>query len=344
MKKFVVVAVLLVGATILGSGLAWAEGKTHFLWRHDRNILPYPPTISYKVPPAVTIDSGDTVVFATREGGGEQIFPPSATNKTVEEEVGKFDGNAVHPLSGPVYVKGAEPGDILQVDVIDIIPYAYAALWTVPSLGFLPKEFDKPYKHTFILDSTRDQYVDYGYGIRFQIDPMLGCAGVAPKPPFEIRTPEPGYWGGNMDERYFKRGSRWYFPVSAKGALFVTGDAHARQGDGEVSVTGMECPTTSTLKFTVIKGKSIPGPQFETSTMYATTGVGATMEEGGHKALRAMLDFLEWKFKIPRPEAYMLCSTVGNLAVAEVVDPKPQMRFELPKDIFVNGAPKMYGE
>ncbi|MGD0626737.1 MAG: acetamidase/formamidase family protein [Thermodesulfobacteriota bacterium] len=350
MKKMALFTMLLSGLMVIqflfGMNVALAQGKTHFLWRHDKNInAGIPRMISAKIPPCLSIDPGDTVMFAARMGEDEQVLPESATDVPTGKELRGIDFDRIHPITGPVFIRGAKPGDILQVEVLDIVPGPFGITWIDPNWGFLVKEFDDYYKHTFVLNYPREEYVEYGWGFRLKLEPMCGIAAVAPPPGIEKRTLYPAEWGGNMDNKDFKRGTTWYFPVFNDGALFSTGDCHATQGDGEVGLAGLECPANILLRFDVIKGRKIPEPQYETETFYATTGTGATMEDAGRKALKYMLDFLVWKFGIPRHEAYMLCSLKGDLRVSEVVDPAIQMHFEFPKDAYVKGTvPKMYGK
>ncbi len=241
------------------------------------------------------ISDGDIVHFSTDDFAGGQIGPDS----THSDLLG-LDFDAIYPLSGPVFVEGAEPGDVLAVEILELRPADWGWACIIPGLGLLPQdEFAQPYLKIFDLRSGDTTAL--GENVRIPIEPFLGTMGVVPENARAVPVPPPHAGGGNIDLRHLTAGATLLLPVFEPGALFSAGDAHAAQGDGEVAISGIECAMEFTLRFRVLKGLSIPAPQLrrpagsltprvDAGGWYATFGVEPDLIEGSRQAVRAMLD------------------------------------------------------
>ncbi len=245
--------------------------------------------------PVLTIESGDTVVYETREVSDNQITPDSTA-----EDIASLDWDRVYPLAGPVLVAGAEPGDTLAIEILAMETRGWGYTLIIPGFGLLPDDFPDAYIRVFDLSNG-----DFAYlrdDIAIPVEPFFGTMGVCPAGAKEQAIMPPGRFGGNMDTRQLVQGTTLYLPVEVDGALFSCGDAHAAQGDGEVCVTGIEAPMHGELRFTLQKGRRIPAPQYETSGpltprvdadgWYGTTGVGPDLYAAAQEAVRAMVDHL----------------------------------------------------
>jgi acetamidase/formamidase len=273
--------------------------------------------------PALSIESGDTVVLETRDVTDNQITPAS-THSDVE----KLDWERIYPLAGPIRVEGAEPGDTLAIEILDMHTRGWGYTAIIPGLGLLPEEVPGPYLKIF--DLTGGQFAYLRDDVAIPIEPFLGTMGVCPAGATEQAVMPPGVFGGNVDIRQLTRGTTLYLPVQVGGALFSCGDAHAAQGDGEVCVTGIEAPMYSVLRFTLEKGRTIPAPQFATAGsltprvdgagFYATTGVGPDLFAGAQDAIRAMLAHLSERYRLSPEDAYVLASLCVDLKISEIVD------------------------
>lgn len=289
---------------------------------------------SRQIEPAIRVPSGSIIEAFTHEATGGQLTIDSDVNDLVS-----IDKNLVHTLTGPVYVEGAEPGDVLAVRLLAIDPGDWGWMAIIPSFGFLAGEFDTPVLRTFQLDNEQG-HVDFADGIRVPLRPFAGVMGVAPDTDERINTIPPRANGGNLDDPNLIAGTTVYFPVFVPGGLFSIGDTHAVQGLGEVSGTAMESPMRVVYEISVIKGgRSISEPQYETDEYYATTGFATTIDEAARKATRYMIEYLVTEKGLSREDAYMLCSLAGDLQIAEAVDvPHMLVTMHLPKSIFADVA------
>src|SRR4029077_6465434 len=227
--------------------------------------------------PVLTIESGDTVVYETREVSDNQITPDSTSSV-----IAALDWDRVYPLAGPVLVEGAEPGDTLVIEILAMETRGWGYTMIIPGFGLLPDDFPDPYIRVF--DLTNGEFAYLRDDIAIPVEPFFGTMGVCPAGAKELAIMPPGRFGGNMDTRQLVQGTTLYLPVEVEGALFSCGDAHAAQGDGEVCVTGIEAPMQATLRFSLEKERQIPSPQFTTrgplaarvnhAGWYGTMGVG----------------------------------------------------------------------
>jgi acetamidase/formamidase len=289
---------------------------------------------SRRIEPAITVPSGSVVEAFTHEATGGQLKLDSELS-----DLAGLDFDLVHTLTGPVYVEGAEPGDVLAVRLLEIDPGEWGWMAIIPGFGFLADEFDTSVLRTFTLDNKRGA-VTFADGIEVPLRPFAGVMGVAPDTDDMLNTIPPRANGGNLDDPNLVAGTTVYFPVFVPGGLFSIGDTHAVQGHGEVSGTAMESPMRVVYEISVIKGgRSIAEPQYETGDYYATTGFSTTIDEAARKATRYMIEYLVAEKGLSREEAYMLCSLAGDLKIAETVDvPHMLVAMHLPKDIFTDSG------
>ncbi len=274
--------------------------------------------------PALTVESGDVVRFECRGAPNGSLDAES----TVADLANR--SSAGHPLTGPVAVAGAEPGDVLQVDLLALQHKGFGVSYFPPGesgQGLLPEEFPEPGIHVWDLEGDVGRFVN---GIEVPLDPFPGVVGVAPAADGEHSTTPPRRVGGNMDVKHFTAGSTVYLPVEVAGALFSVGDCHGAQGDGEVCLTGIEAPMFVTARLSVRTDMAIDQPRFETNgpftptgqdeRMYGTTGIADDLMEATRLAIRHMIDHLHEERGLTRAEAYILCSAAVDLKVSQVVD------------------------
>ncbi|UCD23840.1 MAG: acetamidase/formamidase family protein [Gemmatimonadota bacterium] len=281
------------------------------------------------IPPVLHVQSGDVVEVHTKEATDGQLTLDSDL-----DDLAALDFDPIHPLTGPIQVEGAEPGDVLAVMLhdIEVLDWGWAAI--VPGFGFLADEFTEPYLRTFQLAVGATE-VEFNDRIRIPIEPFPGVMGVAPPTDSMLTTIPPRANGGNMDNKYMTAGTTVYFPVFVSGALFSIGDTHALQGDGEVSGTAVEAPMRVVLELNVIKGdRDLREPEYEADEFYAVTAFATTLDEAARKATRYMIDYLVAEHGLTRNDAYMLCSLAGDLKIAEVVDiPHVLVSMHMPKEV-----------
>ncbi len=285
---------------------------------------------SRTIPPALRVPSGAVVQVETQEATDGQL-----TLESTATDVTGLDFEPIHPLTGPIYVEGAAPGDVLAVTLHRIEVGAWG--WTAisPGFGFLSDEFTEPWIRTFAI-AAGARSVRFAEGIELPLRPFPGVMGVAPDTDEMLSTIPPRANGGNMDDPHLVEGTTVYFPVFVEGALFSIGDTHAVQGMGEVCGTAIEAPMRIVFELNVRKGgRSIPEPEYETAETYAVTAFATTLDEAGRKATRYMVNYLVAERGLERNEAYALCSLAGDLRIAEVVDvPHVLVAMHMPKAIF----------
>ncbi len=285
-------------------------GRVHYRW--DNTIRP-----------ALEVEPGDTVVYDLLEVSGGQLSPASTV-----ADLARMDMDRVYPLAGPVSVKGARPGDALEVEILDLRPGAWGWTAILPGLGLLSAEFAQPYLK--IWDLAGRPEAELRADIRIPLDPFCGTMGVATDEAGSFPVMPPGKFGGNMDIRHLNKGATLLLPVWVEGALFSCGDAHAVQGDGEICISAIEAPMHARLRFGLRKALRLPSPQFMTAGpltskhdskgYYATTGIAPDLMEAARAAVRAMIDHLGRTYRLSREDAYVLCSVAVDLKISEVVD------------------------
>ena len=273
--------------------------------------------------PRLRVASGDTVHLECVDSSGAQVHP----SMTLAEYL-KMDRDRIHALTGPIFVEGAEAGDVLQVDVLEVAHKGWGWTSVVSGLGFLKQRFSEPFLFLWQLDGEVSKSIAPAV---VPLRPFCGVMGVAPAEDGEFRTRPPGIFGGNMDVRELCTGATLYLPVLHRGALFSAGDAHAAQGDGEVCINGIECPADVTLRFQVHKERALAGPMLETPAgrkleTDAGGGEWIVVESASDAAGAArgatlrMIDLLADRWGFNPVHAYLLCSVAMNLRLSQVVN------------------------
>lgn len=299
-------------------------------------------------PPALRIKSGDTVEVQTLitsspkrlEGAG---VPPAQVEQSLRDiyDQVKDKGPGGHILTGPIYIEDAQPGDVLEVRILAIrlaIPYAYNGFG--PGRGFLPEDYPYPKIKIIPLDEQR-MVARFAPGIEIPLHPFFGSMGVAPpETSGRISSNPPWIHAGNLDDKSLVAGTTLYIPVHAPGALFLVGDGHAGQGNGEVDITALETSLTGTFQFVVRKDMQLRWPRAETPTQYITMGLHEDLNEATKLAVHEMIDYLMNVQHLSRDDAYMLSSVAADLSITELVDGNKGVHMAIPKAIFVSGAAK----
>ncbi|MBV7336421.1 acetamidase/formamidase family protein [Chloroflexi bacterium TSY] len=289
-------------------------------------------------PPRIQIAPGDIVVFETLEASAGQVIPASTS-----ETLATLSFDPIHPLTGPVYIKGAEPGDGLEVEIVSIEHKGWGWNAVLPGFGLLADDFAPPYLHHYQLEESTCVFSDT---IHIPYEPFCGVMGVAPAEEGRLDTIPPRVNGGNLDIRHLTPGARAIFPVLVPGALFSCGDCHSAQGDGEVNGTGIETPMTVTLRFSLLKGAQVPELRFFTAPnqpltvtdgagYYVTTAHGPDLFTNAQQSIRYMIEYLSSEYGLTAEGAYCLCGAAVDLKISEIVDaPNWIVSAYLPLSIF----------
>ncbi len=296
---------------------------------------------SSELKPALVIDPGDRVVIDTLGGLAPDRFEAAGlapdlvpqSLRDIFREV-KDRGPGPHILTGPVFIRGAEPGDTLEVHLQAVKltrPYGYSSI--LRDKGALPEDF--PYDSTRILQIDAERMTsEVAPGVLLPLRPFFGNLGVAPPPAMgRVGSMAPGIHGGNMDNKELIAGTILYLPVYVKGALFSAGDGHAVQADGEVSLTGLETAAQGTFQFFLRKNEKIAWPRAETPTHFILMGFDEDLDAAVQMAVRAVIDFLGEKMGLSREDAYRVASLAADLRVTQVVDGVKGVHAMLPKAI-----------
>lgn len=302
-----------------------SDGHIHSDWDRDRD-------------PVLTIAPGDSVTFDCLDATGGQFDRDSGPDDVLTK-----DSSKTHAMTGPVAIEGAAPGDVLEVELLELNHRGVGFQWFYPEeKGLLPEEFDEPGFFAWELEGDVGHFVD---GIEVPLDPFPGNLGVVPAEAGPHSTTPPRRVGGNVDVKHLTEGATLYLPVEVAGGLFSIGDCHAAQGDGEVCVTAIEAPMGVTCRFDVRRDLDIEQPQFETTgpftptgedePMYATTGIADDLMDASKAAISHMMDHLEAEHGLSREHAYFLCSAIVDLKISEVVNaPNWVVTAYLPESIF----------
>jgi acetamidase/formamidase len=336
-------ATVVIGLAI-GAGLSHAQsvttasqlpGKVHLLpatlettqWGWFNNAQP----------PVLTINSGDTVVMETMMHSHNQVVP----GKTIEElKKLRTDhpGRGPHTLTGPIFVTGAEPGDVLKIKINRIVPRAYATNFNIPGMfGEFPAEFPEGQVKYLYLDMDR-KVTEFLPGIEIPLRPFPGTMGVARAEPGQYSSVPPGEFGGNMDIRDFIEGTTLYVPVWVKGGLLWSGDSHAAQGNGEINLTAIETAYKE-LNFTVqvLKGQKLNMPRIETPTHWITMGFDKDLNLAWDGAKAQTIKFLAEKRNLSPAQAADTMPKVSDCRVSQVVNIKKGIHCLSPKDAKASG-------
>ncbi|HVU45994.1 MAG TPA: acetamidase/formamidase family protein [Terracidiphilus sp.] len=271
--------------------------------------------------PRLRIEPGDEVQIECVDASGGQVKPGMTTAEYL-----KIDRTRIHTLTGPIWIEGAEPGDVLEVDVLATRHSGWGWSSIVEGLGFLKDRFHEPYLFHWQLDGESTSSLAPAI---VPVRPFLGVMGVARAEDGSFRTRPPGPFGGNLDVRELCAGSRLFLPIFNRGALFSCGDGHAAQGDGEVCINGIECPLDITLRFHLHKNQPLAGPLVDSSDSVAPDSVsdswvvvetGPDLAEAARAATGRMIDLLVSRCGMSDVHAYILCSVALRLRLSQVVN------------------------
>jgi acetamidase/formamidase len=355
MKRTLAVAAVL--AAFAGTALAQKDaksGKTHRL----------PATLETvqwgwldpKEPPKLTINSGDTVSIETMMHSHDKVQPGVTMEQVVELRKAN-PGGGPHSMTGPIYVNGAEPGDVMEIRILKIVPKAFGVNFNLPgkefpTIGALASEMPEGFIRFFPLDLKKNQAV-FKPGIIIDLQPFPGTlavgidpndpaprkGGVKDDPLAAVSTLRPWKNGSNMDINEMQAGSTVFIPVFLKGGLIWTGDSHCRQGNGEVSLTALECSYKEiVLQAIVRKDMKLEWPRIETKTHWITVGLDEDLNKAMVNAVREAVNMLAEQKTVPltRYEAYGLVSMIGDCRVSQVVDVRKGVHCMIPKSAFRN--------
>lgn len=281
--------------------------------------------VIYKFSPGMeavtTVTPGDVIKVETNDCFYQQI-----TNE--EQVLTEIDYDRLNPATGPIYVEGAEPGDLLKLKIasIDVKDKGVAAV--VPDEGALGDQVTKPIIRVIKIEDGHAMF----HGVKLPIRPMIGVIGVAPlEEDGEWATDSPWKHGGNMDTTDIKTGSILYLPVGQKGALLALGDCHAIMGDGEICFTGLEIPAEVVLEVDLIKGKATKWPLVETDEHTMVISSGNDLEEAIYEATTQAVNHIKDSLGIEWEDAYIMASLSVDLKISQIVDPKATARAAIPK-------------
>ena len=276
--------------------------------------------------PVLTVQPGDTVRIHTRDCFSNQLQPPAGN-------IGALDWDNINPATGPIFIEGARPGDVLRVKIESIEFAPSACMCTGEAEGVMGDIFTDGLTNVF--RPVVDGKLIWNEKIVLEPRPMIGVIGVAPADGAAINCGTPGSHGGNMDNTMVAPGATLYFPVAVDGALFGCGDMHAVMGDGEIGVSGAEIAGWPTITFDLLTDRSITNPVLENDTAFATIASAPTLDEACTVAVHDMVDIIK-AFAAdcpPDDELVMLLSLCGNVEVCQIVDPMKTARFVVPKHV-----------
>ena len=312
---------------------------------HDLALTPEHVHWGYydsRVPPVLRITSGDRVRVETMVAGGlQRLRLAGASESEIPESLKAVElrvterGPGAHPMTGPIFVEGAEPGDALEVRILAIeFLHPFGVVAFNPGGGVIPDDF--PYAHFLLLRwQPGTDRVEFRPGVSLKLAPFFGSIGVAPPPLVgRISSRPPGWHGGNLDNKDLVAGSTLYLPVHVQGALLSIGDGHGMQGDGEVTGTALETSLRGTFEVRVRKGQRLRWPRAETPTHYISMGLHEDLDEATRLATREMVEFLVAEKGLSRDDAYALCSLAADLHVTQAVDQTKGVHATIAKSLF----------
>jgi len=307
-----------------------------------------------KEPPKLTVNSGDTISIETMMHGHDKVQPGTTIEQVVELRKAN-PGGGPHSMTGPIYVNGAEPGDVMEIRILKIVPKPFGVSLNqpgkdFPTIGALAPEMPNGFIKWFKLDLANNR-AEFKPGIMVELQPFPGTlavgidpndpsprkGGVKDNPMAPVSTLRPWKNGSNMDINELQAGSKIFIPVFIKGGLIWTGDSHCRQGNGEVSLTALECSYKEIMIQPVVrKDMKLEWPRLETTTHWITTGMDEDLNKAMVNATREAVNFLTEQKMVPldRYEAYSLVSMVGDCRVSQVVDIRKGVHCMIPKNIF----------
>jgi len=291
------------------------------------------------IEPTLTVSPGQTTEIETIDSSGGQLGPESTV-----DDLGTLSFDKVNPVTGPIYIEGAEPGDTVAISFLDFKPSGWGWTANIPGFGLLADQFPDAELHIWKYDHVSMKPALYGPGGAVPLKPFVGTIGLALAESGNHSVVPPRRVGGNLDIRDNAVGTTLYLPVEVSGGLLSLGDTHAAQGDGEICGTAIESPMDVAVKIDLLKNTPIPFPRFETngpvsrhfdSAGYrATTGIGEDLMQAARDAVSGMVDWISANSGMSAVDAYMLCSVCGDLRISEIVDmPNWTVSFYFPKSV-----------
>ena len=272
--------------------------------------------------PAGYCKSGDTIVFETRD-----CYDNTITSS--ERPLGDREGLS-NPVTGALYVEGAEVGDILKIEIEDIKLRSWGVMRSSTTAGVFHEKYEK---REAIIFEVKDNKIYFDDKLILDTDPMIGVIGTAPVEKEGIPTTTPGKHGGNMDCKKIVKGSIVYLPVNVKGGLLSMGDIHALMGDGEVFICGLEIAGEITVKVSVLKNIKLPTPFLYSRGKVMSIQSAEDLDKAGDMAAKEMFEFVKEATKQDDVRTGMLMSLLSDMAVCQVVDPLLTVRVEFPLDV-----------
>lgn len=340
------------------AGTAQTPGQMHYVKSEPENVIwgelfkpDSPPILTVKSGDRIKMetishegilpDQGDTVTFLTGGGIPEQKILPDQMK--IKAEVQKT-GPGPHVITGPIYVEGAEPGDVLEIKTVDIEYRApYGVISNRHGKGSLPGEYPENEKPIYTKVIPIDQVKQIGIfqlsnglaTLEIPLKPFMGLMGIVPANPEDSKNSvPPGVYGGNVDIKHLGIGSSLYLPVQVPGALFYSGDPHCAQANGEVALTAIECSLTPTFELTVHKGMALETPMGETEDAWYAVGLDQDLDEAMKKAVREYLRIANEEYGLTKADALLLGSAAIDFEVSQVVDIVKGIHAVVPKKLF----------
>lgn len=274
------------------------------------------------IPPSAICESGETVIFETRD-----CYDDSVTSE--ERPLGDREDALGNPATGPLYINGADAGDVLKVEILDISLHSRGVMCASFSWGIFAGRLPEAKAVMYEIEGDKIRFDDT---LLLDCCPMIGVIGTAPAGE-GIATSVPDVHGGNMDCRKIGAGTVLYLPVAVPGALLSMGDLHALMGDGEVFGCGLEIAGTVTVRVSVLKENPIPTPFLITRDAVITIQSAATVFEAGKTAARLMEEFVRRVTGLEEVKSEMLMSLVSHMSVCQIVNPLMTARVEFPRSI-----------
>lgn len=293
----------------------------------------------HSIEPVRAVAPGQAILFETIDSSGGQITPDSTA-----AALGELDFARVNPVTGPVFVEGAEPGDAIEIELLEFQPRGWGWTALIPGFGLLADQFPEPALRQWRYDFATGGPAAWGSQACVPVRPFVGTIGLAPAEPGLHGVLPPRRVGGNMDVRDLAAGATLWLPVEVPGGLLSLGDTHAAQGDGEVCGTAIESPMDLVLRIGLVKGGAPRFPRIRTtqstgrlskSGFEITTGIGPDLHENARAAVSQMIELLAQTQKVSAEDAYMLISACGDLRIAEIVDaPNWVVSLQFPRSVF----------
>ena len=277
------------------------------------------------IEPALSVAPGQTIAVETIDASGGQLHA-----KATLDDLKALDFDKVNPVTGPIYIEGAEPGDTVAITFNAFHASGWGRTANIQGFGLLAEDFPDAALHVWTYDTGLAKPAVFAPFGQVALKPFVGTIGLALAEAGQHSVVPPRRVGGNLDIRDNCQGSTLYLPVEVAGGLLSLGDTHAAQGDGEICGTAIESPMDVEIKVDLIKNAAFPFPRLETSGPVTshidqqgyrvTTGIGPDLMQAARDAVRQMIDWICATAKVSPVEAYMLCSVTGDLRISEIVD------------------------